>query len=119
MNKENLLLFLQDIVEQDGMFTYLRIQYTEYRPYSLEILKEIIVKGINTNLLEISKDIKKGKWIYLELDNAIETVNDTDSWYLETNIYEVTFIDTSKYIGILFNAEEPKIPEEFLEFIID
>lgn len=119
MKKEDLLLFLQDIVEQDGMFTYLRIQYTEYRPYNLEILKEIIIKGLKANLLEISKDIKKGKWIYLELDNAIETINNTDFWYLETNVYEVTFIDIPKYIGILFNASNPKIPDEFLEFVID
>lgn len=119
MNKEDLLLFLQDIVEQDGMFTYLRIQYTEYKSYNLEIIKKIIVKGLKTNLLEISKNIKKGEWVYLELDNAMEIVNNTDFWYLETNIYEVTFIDIPKHIGILFNANEPRIPDEFLQFIAD
>lgn len=123
MKKSDLLLLLQDFVEETGMLNYIRIHYTEYRPYKLEIIKNIVIKGINTDLFEVYKNLRNEKGLYysekLDFNEAFLVINSDSFWYEEKEIYEVTFIDTPKYIEILFNANEPKIPDEFLEFIID
>jgi len=128
MKKKDLLLLLQDFVEENGMFNYIRIHYTEYRPYELDTIKKIVLKGLSTGLLEIDYSIKnlKKKTILntktLDLDAATAVVSDDASWHERDDIYEVTFSDVNKYIWVLFGDEvgdEQRVPEEFIEFVID
>lgn len=117
MKKEDLLLFLQDIVEQDSDLNHLKLHYTEYKNNELDMLKKVIIKGLYCKLLLVSKISNNSKYIDLELNAALGVISNNTNW--EKSDYYVIFMDIPKYIGILFNANEPKIPDEFLEFIID
>ena len=122
MKEKDLLLLLQDFVEETGMFNHIKIHYTKHRPYKISVIKNIIIKGINLGLLEIFKNNESNKEKYQILNkvDSISAVNDDINW--TRNIYEVVFIDTQKYLWILFGNEvgnKQTIPKEFREFIVD
>ena len=131
MKKNDLLLFLQDIVEEASILNYLRIHYTQYRKNNLEILKEIVIFGLKNNLLELAKYIRKetleeSYYIDFDIEKSISIIKDNKSW--KSNDYSLCFVDTIKYYWILFGPYGPvgehafegaRIPEEFEQFIID
>lgn len=131
MERDDLLLFLQDIVEEMSILNYLKFQYTKYRRNNLEILKKIIIYGLKNNLLELTKYIRKGTleesyYINFDIEESISIIKDNKSW--NSNDYSLCFVDTIKYYWILFGPYGPvgehafegaRIPEEFEQFIID
>jgi hypothetical protein len=120
MKKEDLLSLLQDIVEQDGWLLYLKIHYIDERSIDIGNIQKIIIHGLKNNILEVFEHIdSNGKTEYKDLSvkDAILAINDNKAWIAWPVIYEVTFIDIPKYIGILFNINGPKIPNEFIQFI--
>lgn len=121
MTEKDLLSFLQDIWEEDGMFNYLKINYTKYRENDLDTIKEIIITGLETEDFNIYKCISENillsnnDFIKLELVESIEITKDQKSWEMEKNIYEVTFVSKDKWFNKLF--VDKKIPNTFRKYI--
>jgi len=132
MKKEELLLFLQDIVEETSELVYLKIHYTKYRKNNLETLKEIIIYGLKNNLLELlkhenieSKNVINSVPIN-NINQSIKIIEKNGMWNKAD--YCLCFVDTIKYYWILFGPYGPvgehafegaRIPDEFTQFIID
>ncbi len=132
MRREELLLLLQDIVEETSELVYLKKFYTENRKNDLEVIKKIIIYGLENNLFELlkhettdQKNILKSVKV-AAIKTSLEIIKDDIVW--DTADYCLCFSDTSYYFPILFGPNGPvgdhamegaKIPEEFEQFIVD
>ena len=132
MKKEDLLAFLQDVVEQDSDLGTLKYRYTVhgYGVYDLNVLKKIAIYGIQQNILEFSEYVREEqKYIDIDLEKAIDVIEKDCSWEnTDDKDYNLIFVDIPKYFFILFGPYGPvgehafegaRIPEEFEQFIID
>ena len=126
MKKEDLLLFLQDIVEQGGDFTFLYNFHGGKRKIPFNVMQDVIIHGLNNGIFELyqrnSDEKSKTRYIEIDKEKAILIVSDKKSWERWPDFYEVGFISPEKYLWILFGDEvgdKQKVPDEFLKFIVD
>lgn len=132
MKKEELIMLLQDIVEEDADLVRLKIFYVKRRKNKLKDIKIIVKYGLENGLFELlyyKKDDKSGiryPVIIENVEESIKIIENNDMW--NEIDYGLCFADTIKYYWILFGPYGPvgdhafegaRIPDEFTQFIID